>query len=70
MKVEVNEELVCVFYYAFGECERLETIDLKNAKKLTSISSRAFAKCKSLKTVELPSNVEAVGKDAFHGCTR
>jgi hypothetical protein len=69
MKVEVNEELVCVFDDAFGECERLETINLKNAKNMTIIGSRAFAKCKSLKTVELSSNVESVGKDAFHGCT-
>ena len=49
--------------YAFGFCNKLEEIILKDGIK--NISNYAFYYCDNLKKVELPSSVEKINVNAF-----
>ena len=51
--------------YAFRGCEKLETMELKDA---TAIGRYAFYACKGMKEVKLSETLIAVGDYAFRGC--
>ena len=50
---------------AFGYCQNLQSIDLKN---VTQIGYGVFSGCKALKSINL-GNVTKIGENAFYGCT-
>ena len=55
---------------AIGNIRDTLTIpDMVNGLKVTAISSHAFSGCHSITNVTLPSGLQALGKEVFHGCS-
>ena len=53
--------------YAFGGCDRLETVTLSDG--VYKIANYAFADCKNLRAVTIPESVEYLYVGAFYGCS-
>lgn len=52
---------------AFGACDSLETIIIKDGN-LKNIEKACFMLCKKLSYVQLPQGLEIIGPEAFDGC--
>lgn len=65
-KVIVKEPITKIFDDSFGECKKLEEIEILNS--ITSIGKNAFWNCESLKYIILPDSVTSIGDHAFWNC--
>ena len=52
---------------AFGDCDALEYVDIKEG--VEEIADSAFARCHSLKEINLPSTLVSIGSNAFQSCS-
>ena len=66
--VPENSKLETIQKYSFFECNKLESLDIRNCQKLISIGEYAFKSCKSLKTVYFPSLLTTIGNNCFESC--
>ncbi len=55
---------------AFAYCYNLESVDLSQATKLTSIGNSAFGYCGSLTELLVPSSVKSIGNNMIVGCSK
>ena len=65
-EINFSGEVTTIGYYAFDQCESIESINLPST--LNSISSWSFNKCTGLTTITFPDSLETLGRDVFSGC--
>ena len=65
----VPASVVSIDFYAFANCDRLETVLFEEGSRLTGIYEGAFYGCKSLKNITLPDSIVEISDFAFYGCT-
>lgn len=65
--VIINSGVTSIGYFAFEQCENLESITIP--KGLESIGGRAFEFCRALKSLNLPGSLTSIGNIAFWGCS-
>ena len=65
---EIPEGVVSIDYYAFAECDHLETVTFAEGNKLSGIYEGAFFGCRNLKNILLPDTVAEISEFAFYGC--
>lgn len=63
----ISRNVTTVQSFAFYNCEKLETITIKDGVKC--IGGSAFAHCSSLKAVDFPGSVNEIKECAFSNCT-
>ena len=54
--------------HAFTSCTALGTVDLSQAKHLSSIGEYAFSGCNGMSRITIPEHVTTIGNYAFSGC--
>ncbi len=64
----VPKGVVSIDYYAFAECDKLETVVFEKGNKLSGIYEGAFFGCRSLKNITLPDTVVEISDYAFYAC--
>ena len=55
---------------AFNYCTGLKSIDMTEAKSMTSLTSYLFSNLYSLETVLFPETLETIGNNTFYHCTK
>lgn len=74
--IKVNFDIIVkkIGKFAFANCRKLETIEIKNSR-LETIDDSAFENCECLTTIydgtagnALPSSLKYIGKNAFRNC--
>lgn len=63
-----NSNITKIGNYAFGNCARLEDVNLPNS--LSEIESDAFNSCTRLEKIDLPDSLREIKYGAFSGCSR
>lgn len=64
----VPASVVSIDYYAFAECDHLQTVVFEDGNKLSGIYEGAFFGCRALENIMLPDTVSEVADYAFYGC--
>ncbi len=64
--IEIPSKVTLIGSNAFSNCERLESVALRNG--LMDISMQAFWGCSQLREITLPEGLESIGISAFNGC--
>ncbi len=54
---------------AFQDCENLKTVDMSNAKDLTTVKFNSFARCRALESVTFNAGLNQIEHTAFEECT-
>ena len=66
-ELHVPDALQCVYYEAFKDCSRIETVSFGEA--VQCIEENAFKNCKSIREVTLPKNIKELGNGIFANCS-
>lgn len=64
----VPKGVVSIDYYAFAECDKLETVIFEEGNRLSGIYEGAFFGCRSLENITLPDTVVEISDYAFYAC--
>ena len=67
--LELPAALKTIDSSAFNSCYGLKTVDMTEAKSLTSLTSYLFSGLYSLETVLFPETLETIGNNTFYNCT-
>jgi len=67
--ITIPSSIVSIDYYAFAQCEKLETVIFEENSSLTGIYEGAFYGCKNLKNIILPDSIVEISDFAFYGCS-
>ena len=68
--LKLPSDLKTIDSSAFYGCYGLKTMDMTEAKSLTSLSSSLFSGLDSLETVLFPETLETIGYNSFYNCTK
>lgn len=68
-EVTVPATVVAIDYYAFAQCNNLETVKFEEGSRLAGIYEGAFFGCGKLKNIILTDNIVEISDYAFYGCT-
>lgn len=66
----IDSSLKVISEGAFFSCKNLQSVDLSNCNKLTTIEKHAFYGCSSLSLLKFPSrsSLQTIGASSFFGC--
>ena len=65
VKITLPDNMIQLPFYIFGECTKLETIQLPS--KLETIGNQSFSNS-SISTIQLPESLKTIEYSAFDGC--
>ena len=75
-RAPLNTKFACVdgsageiSYLAFDNCTKLETCEVLDQNRITTIRDKAFYNCSALRSFKFPPRLERIGILAFHNCT-
>ena len=68
-RVIVGKDVTNINLFAFGFCNRIESIQIENGSKLEQISTGAFAYT-DITELEIPKATVSLGNSAFFGCEK
>ena len=67
-EITIPAKVISIDYYAFAECENLETVRFEAGNRLSGVYEGAFFGCRKLRNIILPDTVAEISDYAFYAC--
>ncbi len=69
VEITIPDSVISIDYYAFANCDRLESVNISENSKLAGIYEGAFYGCINLKYITLPDTLYVISDYCFSGCS-